>query len=461
MKARSSDRGAVLATALPWLIAVGGFTFDIAAFRPGQMSFDSAYAWWQARGGFTTDIAPPMFVVVWRIVDVLHEGPALMFALHLALFWSGLALIGRALRLAAWRAGAMMLIAAFAPVPWLLRGHVWTDVALFSALLFAIGALAQAQATRRRRWLLAAVPALVYAAAVRHNALPAVLPIAIWFGAIAMSPAATRTRVAVAALALVAIVVATVALVNAGVQRRVPLWPATAEWDLAAISIDAGEMLLPAFMIGPGLDVPELAAAYRDWNITPMLTNTRHGMRDPFMEPFTPAQLAELKAAWLGAIRAHPRAWLAHHWRRAAALVGVHDASWPHELVYVDDEIGYGDNPPIARNATALHRSLMQTAARLSATSWLAGWPYLLIGVFAALPAWQRRREPAGNVAIVLLASAWLYLGPLLVLAPAELRYLGWTCLASVVAATIVALVPRSFRSRPARLVASTDRTLR
>ncbi|HET7135096.1 MAG TPA: hypothetical protein VFJ25_04180, partial [Casimicrobiaceae bacterium] len=156
MKARSSDRGAVLATALPWLIAVGGFTFDIAAFWPGQMSFDSAYAWWQARGGFTTDIAPPMFVVVWRIVDVLHEGPALMFALHLALFWSGLALIGRALRLAAWRAGAMMLIAAFAPVPWLLRGHVWTDVALFSALLFAIGALAQAQATRRRRWLLAA-----------------------------------------------------------------------------------------------------------------------------------------------------------------------------------------------------------------------------------------------------------------------------------------------------------------
>ena len=69
--------------------------------------------------------------------------------------------------------------------------------------------------------------------------------------------------------------------------------------------------------------------------------------------------------------------------------------------------------------------------------------------------------ETAGNVAIVLLASAWLYLGPLLVLAPAELRYLGWTCLASVVAATIVALVPRSFRSRPARLVASTDRTLR
>jgi hypothetical protein len=461
MKTLSSDRNAMLVAAVPWLIAIAGFAFDVAAFWPGQMSFDSAYAWWQARGGFTTDIAPPMFVFVWRIADALHEGPALMFALHLALFWSGLALLANALRPSASRAAVLMLVAAFAPVPWLLRGHVWTDVGLFSALLFSVGALARAHATRRRRWILAAVPALIYAAGVRHNALPAVLPIAVWLGWIATSPATTRARVVIAAAAVVAIVVACTVLVNAEVQRRVPLWPATAEWDLAAISIDTGEMLLPSFMIGTGLDVPELATAYRDWNITPMLTGTRHGMRDPFMEAFTPDQLAELKAAWLGAIRAHPRAWLAHHGRRAVALVGAHDPSWPRDLIYVDAEVQYRDNPPVAHNTSALHQALMHMAARLSATSWLAGWPYLLVGVFAALLAWQRRREPAGTVAIVLLTSAWLYLGPLLVLVPAELRYLGWSCLASIVAAALVALVPRSLRSRPARLLASTDRTFR
>jgi hypothetical protein len=461
MKTLSSDRNAMLVAAVPWLIAIAGFAFDVAAFWPGQMSFDSAYAWWQARGGFTTDIAPPMFVFVWRIADALHEGPALMFALHLALFWSGLALLANALRPSASRAAVLMLVAAFAPVPWLLRGHVWTDVGLFSALLFSVGALARAHATRRRRWILAAVPALIYAAGVRHNALPAVLPIAVWLGWIATSPATTRARAVIAAAAVVAIVVACTVLVNAEVQRRVPLWPATAEWDLAAISIDTGEMLLPSFMIGTGLDVPELATAYRDWNITPMLTGTRHGMRDPFMEAFTPDQLAELKAAWLGAIRAHPRAWLAHHGRRAVALVGAHDPSWPRDLIYVDAAIQYGDNPPVAHNTSALHQALMHMAARLSATSWLAGWPYLLVGVFAALLAWQRRREPAGTVAIVLLTSAWLYLGPLLVLVPAELRYLGWSCLASIVAAALVALVPRSLRSRPARLLASTDRTFR
>src|SRR3954452_16665481 len=119
MRSISSDRKARLGATVPWLIAIGGLAFDVAAFWPGQMSFDSAYAWWQARGGETTDIAPPMFIFVWRVVDALHEGPALMFALHLALFWSGLALLAGALRLNVWRTIALMLIAAFAPVPWL------------------------------------------------------------------------------------------------------------------------------------------------------------------------------------------------------------------------------------------------------------------------------------------------------------------------------------------------------
>ncbi|HET7924444.1 MAG TPA: hypothetical protein VFL30_06065 [Rhodanobacteraceae bacterium] len=461
MRDLSSTRNATFAAAVPWLIALAGFAFDVAAYWPGQMSFDSAYAWWQARGGETTDIAPPIFIFVWRAVDALREGPALMFALHLVLFWCGLALLASALRVSAWRATALMFIAAFAPVPLLLRGHVWTDVALFSALLFAAGALARAQATRRRRWILAAVPALIYAAAVRHNAMPAVLPMVVWLVCLALGPDASRTRIAAAVVVLCAILVGGTAAINAEVHRRVPLWPAEAQWELAAISVRTGDMLLPPFMIGPGLDVPELADAFRDWSMVPMLQGTRHGMRDPLMGDYTPEELATLRAAWFDAIRSHPRAWLAHRWRRAVALLGVHDPAWPRELIYVDDEVQYRDNPPVARNASALHRTLMRVFDRLRTTSLLAGWPYLLVGLLAAIPAWRRRRELAGVVAIALLASAWLYVVPLIALAPAELRYLGWSCLASIVAAAVVGLVPRSFRSRPARLSSSTDRTFR
>jgi hypothetical protein len=445
---------------LPWLVAIAGFALDVAAYWPGQMSFDSAYTWWQARGGDTTDIAPPILIYVWRVCDALLEGPGLVFALHLALFWSGLSLLVGALRLERWRTLAVMLVAAFAPVPWLLRGHVWTDVGLFSALLFVMGALARAQATESRGWLVVALPAFFYAAAIRHNAMPALLPLALWFAWIAVGPAASKRRTALVALALFGVAFAFAVLIGSRVQRQVPLWTSAAEWDLAAISVATGEMLLPPFMIGPGLDVPELAGAFRDWSMVPMLQNTTHGMRDPFMTDYAPDELATLRAAWFGAIRAHPGAWLAHHWRRAVALVGVHDPAWPRELIYVDEEFQYRDNPRVLRNESALHKLLMRAAARLGTTSVLAGWPYLAIGFLALPAAWRRRRELAGFSALVLLASAWLYLLPLLVLVPAELRYLGWCCLASVLAAAL-AWLARSSRRDAARLLVSSFRNSR
>jgi len=444
--------------ALPWLVALAGVAFDLAAFWPGQMSFDSAYTWWQARGGTTTDIAPPVLIYVWRFLDAIVEGPALVFALHLALFWSGLALIADAVATTRWRAIALMLVVALTPVTWLLRAHVWTDVGLFSALVFVVGALAKAQTTARRAWIIAALPALFYAGAVRLNALPAVLPFALW---IAWLVARSRVRVALAAAAVFFGSAAFAAIVNAQVDRHVPLWTATAEWDLAAISVATGEMWLPPFMIGPGLEVDELAHAFRHWSNVPMLQNTTHGMRDPFMEDYTREQLATLRAAWVDAIRAHPGAWLAHKVRQAVALLDVRDPGWPRELVYVDDEVQYRDNPPVARNRSLLHVALMTAAERLRTTRVLAGWPYLAIGLVALPFAWRRRRELNGRIALIALASAWLYLVPMLPIAPAELRYLGWPCVASVFAAALVAFVPRAFGGGPARLASRQEGTIR
>jgi hypothetical protein len=439
-----SIRATALERWLPWLLAAAGFAFDIAAFWPGQMSFDSAYAWWQARNGATLGIVPPVFVLVWRTCEAVMPGPTLMFALHLALFWSGLALFVRALRFGPAAAAATLLVVAFAPVPWLLRGHVWTDIGLFSALACASGVLATAQASGRRLWLVPALPLLLYAAALRHNALPAVLPFALWFAwlAVRTGGAPARHRVALASLGVVALAVLFAQGLNATVRERVPLWPMLAQFDLAAISIDTQQMLLPPFIVGPGLDVPDLAQAFREWNALAMLVNTRHGMHAPF-ETFSDGDLALLRRTWLESIAAHPGAWLAHRWRLTRALFGAHAADWPRELLYVDDEVVYRDNPPVARNATALHASLMGAAAAIAATPWLAPWPYLLIGLAGLPAAWRRRRSPAGAIALMLLASADLYaLSFTLLAASAELRYLGWPCVASLLAAACAWLAP-------------------
>jgi hypothetical protein len=424
---------------LSWLVALGGFGFDLATFWPGQMSHDSALAWWQARGGPGSDIVPPLFVAAWRACDAVLPGPGLLFALHSALFWSGLALLARGLRLRQPAAIALLLVAGFAPVTLLLRAHAWTDVGLFSALACATGVLACVQSGARRGWLLPAFALLCYAGGMRHNALPALLPLLAWLAWLAGRGALRPSHVTLLAVILGAGVLGVVRLGGLGVARHVPMWPSLAQWDLAALSVSSGTLLLPDFMVGPGMDVGELSRAFRPWSNTPMLVGTRHGMRAPF-DAFSPEELSALRSAWITAIRQDPAGWLAHRWRLSRALFGTHRREWPAELLYVDAIVPYRDNPPLSPNRSPWHRAVMRAADALRGTALLAAWPALAAGLLAAPLAWRRRRLAAGCTALLLLASAWLYALPLALLAPAaELRYLGWPCVASL-AAFVIAL---------------------
>src|SRR5688572_14627932 len=298
------------ARAWPWLLALAGAAFDLVAYWPGQMSFDSAYAWWQARGGETSTLVPPAFVLAWRAGLLLVDGPGAMFALQLALFWSGLALLARALRGGTIATAALFALVGLAPVVLVLRGHVWTDVALFCALTFATGALASADAGGRRGWLVPALLALAWAGLLRHNALPAIVPLLAWAASLALRVPGAPVRKGVLALALLVLAIAGGRAIDASARRQIPVWPSLAQFDLAAISVASGTLHLPPFMHGPALDHADLAQAFRPWSNTPMLHGTRAGLRDPFEPPFEAAQLHALRTAWLDAIRQEPRAWL-------------------------------------------------------------------------------------------------------------------------------------------------------
>jgi len=433
-----------------WLLSACGFAFDLAAWWPGQMSYDSAYAWWQARGGGGNDIVPPAFTLAWRVSQHLADGPGAVFALHALAFWCGLALFTQAFARSLAAAAATLLL-AFAPPLLLLRGHAWTDVGVLSALVLAAGALARAQvAARNRGWLALALPALVYGSVVRHNGITATLPLDLWWAWIACAGArgnSARVRVAVLTLVLVLFETGSARLLAAGTERHTPVWPLAAVFDLAALSIATDRVELPAFMVGPGMDAAEIGAAFRPWSALPLLTGTRHGIRQPFEPPLDEAQLRELRRRWFDAIRAEPIAWLAHRLRVSAALFGTHGADWPRGLIYEDGEYAYGDNPPVPANAGALHRALMHLAGRPASLAWLAAWPWLLLGLVALPRAWRRRDEPAGVAALALAASAWSYALPMCVLAAsAELRYVGWSCAASLLAAA-AAFAPRTVRT--------------
>jgi len=241
--------------------------------------------------------------------------------------------------------------------------------------------------------------------------------------------------------------------INAGVDRRVPLWPPLAVFDLAAISIATDQLLLPRYSVGDGMDVDELAEAFRPWAVNPLLENTRHGIHEP-LAPWSDSELAGLRKAWFTAIVSYPRKYLRHRATVTAALVGTQSIELPSTLTFVDAEFQYRDNPAIAPNTSVLHRVLMRLAERLRDTPALAAWPYLLLGVAVAPFAWRRRDQPSAKIALVMLVSAALYALPLSLLAPsAERRYLLWPC-----AAALVALVLALSRGRPDAVGFGADR---
>lgn len=440
MSARSEPRAGGVPAWLPWLLAACGFAFDLGAAWPGRMSFDSAYAWWQARGGEMLDVVPPGFTLAWRATLGIVDGPQAMFALQLGLFWSGLALLAQVLATSRTRAVVLIAGAGGAPLVLLLRGQLWTDVALFAALTCATGLLAFAQVRGRRAAAWCALAVLLYAGAMRHNALPALVPFALWWAALVAG--AGRVRLAVCTLGVLAASFGTNRLLANAAVAHVPLWPVTAQHDLAALSIADARLRVPPFMLGPGLDVAELSDAFRVWSPLPLLTGTRHGVRSPLDPPLSAAELATLRSAWFDAVRTEPARWLAHRARLMRALFGTHAPEWPADLVYAVGEYAYGDNPPVAANDGVLARATLGWAAAHVATPWLAAWPYLLAGLVATPFAWRRRRA-GGCIALVVLASGWLYALPLLVAASsAETRYLGWPCLAGMLALGLVIASP-------------------
>lgn len=424
------------ATGACWLMALVAAAFAASVFWPGMLSNDAAYMWWQARGGPLDTIHSPAFVYLWRVLAPLADSPAPVFLLQLGLFWAGLAMVCAELRgSACWRLPCIVLVGVAPPV-WIVMAQLGTDAAMLAALTLATGMILRFRRTRQRRWQYLALTTLLWAAAMRHNALPAVVPLVwlCWPVQAAVQPRQLAIRILATAMTMLVFAGALV-LIGKSVPRQLAVWPATVMWDIAAISIAQHRVLLPKDTVGPGMTSEDLASAYVPWANTPLFTKTRAGVRPPFLGPQDGALKRELLAAWWHAVRRHPGAYLRHRWQLVKALFGRHPAQWPRELVYFPVPAHLGDNPPVTRRTDPWHRFWLQRLAAWRDSLLLAAWPWLLAAVPALMLAAGQRRKPHARAAMALLGSGALLALPLVVIAPAaELRYLAWPVASSLLA---------------------------
>lgn len=413
--------------------ALTGFALTCLCFYPGSLNPDAESSLYQAQVGVYFDWHPPAIAWIWSWLDAALPGPGGMYLLQLVGVWLGLALaitllLGR--RRVAW---AVVLGIGLAPPLLAQATSIWKDLLMAGPLLCAWALLLLAA----RRWLawplVAALPCLLLATLVRHNAPPATLPLALWWGALACRrwSSGSRGRALVFGAALWLAVTGAAFAINRGLtDRRASIYQHLLLFDLAGISLESGELLLPRYQQSwprSPRTLAELETVYDPRNSSTLMSIPPDA--PPLRPTGDPRELAELRLAWRSAIRRHPGAYLAHR-----ARVVLHAWGWlgspQAEAFWPVDPATVG---PVGRAAAAGLEALRNT--------WLfRGWPYLLL--LLSLAGVLTRRPPSvwRTAGWALILSAALYVLPFLAVITAKsVRYLYWPILASLVGLVTVA----------------------
>lgn len=406
-------------------------------FYPGYLTWDAAYQWYQVRTGRWDNVHPVAMTLVWSLADRVVPGPGGYFLLQLTLYWLGLA----ALAIGLYRGGrssaiAVALMGLFPPV-FALLPHVLKDVGLLVALIWAVALLVHEE-RRSRRWLRGlALVLIAMACAYRHNALPLALPFVWYLTGREPRLAASRGRRTLATVALMLLMALLAALPNRlpGVAQR-QVWPITAIWDLAAVSIAENEMLLPASIIDQDLSVAELKTDFMPYAAVPVFASGK--IRDSVgPRSFDDGQMSELNRAWLDLWWNHPRSYFAHRVRVAKLLFGFEPLTLPNALIVDYTVAALADNPPISPRQNRLQNAWQRILAPLLDSPVFAFWPYALTLLVAAFVAFVRTAHP---LLAPVLWSALLLVLPLVVVAPgADFRFLLWPVFCSVLAIALLA----------------------
>jgi hypothetical protein len=420
------------------------------AYWPGLMIWDSARQYEQALSGAFDDWHPPAMEWIWRLWTGVAKGPAPMLATQLALYAGGFVLMIRwALALAKPRRALALAACALLPLSVALMAEVIKDSLMTGVLVCATGLwLGAAEGARGRK--LAAAALVLAAGTLRYNAFLAGAPLLF-----ALAPVAwrgTRLRQAGVALAAGAALLVVMPVANrllhaekSGVEESLVIF------DLGGIGYHSGQNVFPPLDVADPVKVnracynPEKWDSYAEW-VDPICAIHFDAVRDAFEDRGLSA-----RRWWIGAILAHPVAYLEHrfsHWNINAGFL-VHREAERAVQVHSDPNPGNYKVPDTA----AVH--WVDRLARWSARTplgWPACWMALGVGLLILAP-----RLPSGRWVWPLALSGLLYglgYGPFSV--ATDERYYFWT-MAAVALAAALALTDgvdwRSFNRR--RLLAA------
>ena len=423
-----------------YLLCLLAFGFTVWSFHPGVMSPDSLGNLMSGREGVFYDINSPIVSYLWGGLDRIVPGPSLMFILQNLVFWTACAIFWRATSIRSYGLGLALVL--FGLLPHILSQLVivWKDIAMGAALFLAVALVYSAKSSRSRLVLLLSVLPLFFGSAARLNALPAVLPVAVWSGFVACQLFEIgRSKLKGAAVGavyffLLGFAAYFVTYHLTGGRTTYP-FQQNYLYDLAAISAANSGAIFPEYIVkyeNFSTDLVKLRYNTRSVNdlIYPDVPNP--GDLPPLKISENPEEVAALKEKWMAAVRQNPSTYAAHRFKVFASLVGL-DRSVAVPFLYE----GFSSNPPEYRGAEnvgfriltkyfgAFRRPFPQTFF-FRAFIWL-----LLCGYFLYRAIKKKLRED-WEIVFVLSTSCLLFTFAYLPTTPStEFRYLFWPAISS------------------------------
>lgn len=408
----------------------------IALHSPGHMSMDTSMQLYEAKIGKSISWNPPFMSALMRWLGGGEIATACLVALTTGLIYAGFALTALAVvdqgrTVALWRA-VLGVVVVLNPVVAVYAGIVWKDVVFAAFLCGGVGfGFAAGRGSQLRRWICAVVSAMLLAAAMlaRQQGVfmaPLLLGVPILMLAGGSTGSRIRTRWVVLPIVFVCSSVllqnATDATIEGNSGRSTSIgYRSIKIFDMMGIisksSLRADELAYPV----PAEIWTSVRKIYRASRIDTLDLDPAAG------EWFGAMQPAEMSKAWKALVRQNPGAYLRHRADAYATLIGLHGLN---DTLPV--HIGVEGNTEMLEALGIKERRGPRDLVVYRLAVSVFDWPiyrhaFWIVMVAICCYALKRRRLPRQQrlaTALVLLASALLYLAYIPTMIAADFRYL-------------------------------------
>ena len=460
-----------------------GVSATIWFFYPGCMSGDVLYSWNEAlvhQDRTYYDMQPPLVAYVWHLLNSLPVNPtpryANFFLFSTLLFWTGIVLAAQQ-----WINDKLFWLTFclcagfFPPVFAILSQAPLKDAILCAALVSAYGALVVAENSRSYLAFFFSVACMFLALGFRHNAVIAVVPLALWAGSVFCDQllgvkgyfGKIGNRLA-AGILIFALLALGFHFTNKALTKA-PTFPVQGifVFDLVGMSVKAEKIYLPKlfedyerppvpFYAVKGADIREnpltLANLKKLYSPESNLNIYWYGEGKALRFLDNQDEFGELQGAWLAAIRENPAVYLQVRLEMLLHLFRI----WPaHSWLYY---CAFPEQSP--RNDGIVSTTLPGYYVRhANSIEYKPVFYFVAVMIFVVVLIVGRRRFP--RHLIFLAASGLLYAAAYVVIAPdSSFRFLYWlvvVCNLLVVNLSLFALdAIRNWR----RLKSSVDHSL-